>query len=223
MAPANLPGGAGVTRHPAAAALRVSPRGAGRACCASGYAPPDEPGDLYQAIGDYRASLSLRMLRPIRRYRPSPVSASEFMKYLAQPIARRANIEDGCTEKFWESRVKCQRVLDEAAGLSAMAYVGLNPVGAAMARDLEGSDYTSIQLRIRDQLIGSFRQGQRVVEVEVNAPTRYPPEPGCPASRFRTASFGRHLLGELLFPKIGAQIETRHANFHDPRASRTFR
>jgi hypothetical protein len=34
--------------------------------------------------------------------------------------------------------------------LSAMVYVDLNPVRAAMAEDLEDSDYTSIQQRIRD-------------------------------------------------------------------------
>ncbi len=46
-------------------------------------------------------------------------SVSEFMKYLSQPIARRANIEGGCTGKFWESRFKCQ-LLDDAAVLSAV-------------------------------------------------------------------------------------------------------
>jgi hypothetical protein len=33
-------------------------------------------------------------------------------------------------------------LLDEAAVLSAMVYVDLNPVRAAMAQDLEDSDYT---------------------------------------------------------------------------------
>jgi hypothetical protein len=41
-------------------------------------------------------------------------------------------------------------LLDEAAVLSAMVYVDLNPVRAAMAQDLEDSDYTSIQQRIRE-------------------------------------------------------------------------
>jgi hypothetical protein len=78
------------------------------------------------------------------------LQVSEFMKYLSQPIARRANIEDDCKGKFWESRFKCQRLLDEAAVLSAMVYVDLNPVRAATAQDLEDSDFTSIQQRIRD-------------------------------------------------------------------------
>ena len=78
----------------------------------------------------------------IANMRERLASVSEFMKYLSQPIARRANIEDDCKGKFWESRFKCQRLLDEAAVLSAMVYVDLNPVRAAMAQDLEDSDYT---------------------------------------------------------------------------------
>jgi hypothetical protein len=57
----------------------------------------------------------------------------------------RANIEDDCKGKFRESRFRCQRLLDEAAVLSTMVYVDLNPVRAAMAQDLDDSDYTSIQ------------------------------------------------------------------------------
>jgi REP element-mobilizing transposase RayT len=86
----------------------------------------------------------------IANMRERLASVSEFMKYLSQPIARRANIEDDCKGKFWESRFKCQRLLDEAAVLSAMVYVDLNPVRAATAQDLEDSDFTSIQQRIRD-------------------------------------------------------------------------
>ncbi len=86
----------------------------------------------------------------IANMRERLASVSEFMKYLSQPIALRANIEDDCKGKFWESRFKCQRLLDEAAVLSAMVYVDLNPVRAAMAQDLEDSDYTSIQQRIRE-------------------------------------------------------------------------
>jgi hypothetical protein len=83
-----------------------------------------------------------RLDRGIANMHERLASVSEFVKYLSQPIARRANIEDDCKGKFWESRFKCQRLLDEAAVLSAMVYVDLNPVRAAMAQDLEDSDYT---------------------------------------------------------------------------------
>ncbi len=71
-------------------------------------------------------------------------SLSWFMKALNEPIARRANREDNCTHgrsfrrrffrlrengtsctpcagKFWESRFKCQALLEEQAVLSCMA------------------------------------------------------------------------------------------------------
>ena len=73
---------------------------------------------------------------------------SWFMKALNENISRRANKEDECSGHFWEARFKSQALLDEKAVLSAMAYVDLNPVRAAMATTPETSDHTSIKLRI---------------------------------------------------------------------------
>ena len=70
------------------------------------------------------------------------------MKVLNENVARRANKEDECGGHFWESRYKSQALLDEKAVLSAIAYVDLNPIRAAMADTPETSDHTSIKMRV---------------------------------------------------------------------------
>jgi hypothetical protein len=74
---------------------------------------------------------------------------SWLMKCLVEPIARRANAEDGCKGRFWEGRFKVQRLCDERAVLAAMVYVDLNPVRAGMVSRLEASHHTSLAVRLQ--------------------------------------------------------------------------
>jgi len=71
------------------------------------------------------------------------------MRMMCQPIAQRINHEDGATGRVWQDRYRAIRILDEATLLACAAYVDLNPIRAAMAETLEGSQYTSVQKRIR--------------------------------------------------------------------------
>jgi hypothetical protein len=85
----------------------------------------------------------------IAQLRKRLCSLSWFMGRLNEFIARSANAEDKVKGRFWESRFKCQVLLDDIALIACMAYVDLNPIRAGLAATLEDSDFTSIQERIR--------------------------------------------------------------------------
>lgn len=85
----------------------------------------------------------------IAKYRKRLGSLSWFMRFLNEYIARAANKEDDVKGRFWESRFKCQVLLDTAAIAGGMVYVDLNPIRARIAQTPEDSDFTGIQQRIR--------------------------------------------------------------------------
>ena len=87
--------------------------------------------------------------RVLKKLRINLTSISWFMRALNHHIACRANKEDECKGKFWESRFTSQALLDQTALLSCMTYVDLNPIRAGAADTPEKSDFTSIQDRLR--------------------------------------------------------------------------
>jgi len=145
--------------------------------------PPDEK-DIC-ALADCPARIS--------QLRRRLSSLSWFMGRLNEFIARAANKEDRVKGRFWESRFKCQALLDEAAIAACMVYVDLNPIRAGLAGTPEESEFTSIQERIRvwqketmttsavpgeaaeDMQSGSFDGGSPMLE---NAPKISNPIPG---------------------------------------------
>ena len=99
--------------------------------------------------GEIHTQAELRKVNEmVAEFRERLMSVSWYMKSINEHIARQANDEDKCTGHFWESRFKCQALLDERALLTCMAYVDLNPIRACMAKDLHGSEFTSIKERI---------------------------------------------------------------------------
>ena len=104
----------------------------------------------------------------VETYRSRLGDLSWYMRVFNESIARMANAEDGVTGRFWEGRFKSQALLDDAAVLTAMAYVDLNPIRAKLADTPETSDYTAI--------------AERLAELHGRAPDSPPPGSTSPAS-----------------------------------------
>ena len=91
------------------------------------------------------------------------------MRVLNESIARKANEEDDVTGHFWEGRFKSQALLDEAAILTVIAYVDLNPIRAGIANSLLDSKYTSVAMRLQELLEQEEEQRQKTAEEQAEA------------------------------------------------------
>jgi putative transposase len=112
---------------------------------------PRKPGSKKKPIPSTEDQIRALLASPkrIAELRKRLSSLSWFMGRLNEFIARAANKEDKVKGRFWESRFKCQVLLDDIAIIAGMAYVDLNPIRAGLAATPEESNFTSIQERIR--------------------------------------------------------------------------
>ncbi|MCB1740665.1 MAG: hypothetical protein KDK91_09865 [Gammaproteobacteria bacterium] len=111
--------------------------------------PPMRDGQVDMNLQAMRRDALLCRPHEIERLRKVLGSLSGFMKHLKQPIACRANQEDGCRGHFFESRFYSGALLDDASVCAAMAYVDLNPIRARISDSLEASVDASIASRLQ--------------------------------------------------------------------------
>ena len=111
--------------------------------------PPRVAGEVDEIAREVRRQAILSSPEQAAKLRSDLGSVSMFMKYFKQPIALRANQEDGCDGHFWEQRFYSGAILDETSLIAAMAYVDLNPVRAKIAQSIEASRHTSAYRRLK--------------------------------------------------------------------------
>jgi REP element-mobilizing transposase RayT len=99
----------------------------------------------------------------IKKIRTRLSDISWWMRFLCQKIGQKANREDKEVGKFWQSRFRAVRLLDETAILACAAYVDLNPIRAAIAETIEDSEFTSAQQRAQE-LQASLASDEHVLQ-----------------------------------------------------------
>lgn len=74
---------------------------------------------------------------------------SWWMRLLSQRVAQKANVENQIAGKFWQSRYRAVRLIEDEVSLACAAYMDLNPTRAGIAQTIEDSKSTSARLRLQ--------------------------------------------------------------------------
>ena len=93
-----------------------------------------------------------RILDDVKKVKATRLRLSDigwWVRLLCQSLSIRANQEDQESGRFWQSRFRAERILDDSTLVACTAYVDLNPIRAAITDGLETSEVTSAQLRIK--------------------------------------------------------------------------
>lgn len=89
------------------------------------------------------------LMPDVDEYRKRLSDISWMMRLACQPIARRANKEDGVDGRFFAKRFGCERLKTPADVLAYSIYVDLNIVRAGLAETPESSEFSSAYDRIQ--------------------------------------------------------------------------
>ncbi len=100
---------------------------------------------------EQRIEQAMRNKKRIQQMRRRLSKISWFMGILCENIARRANKEDGCHGKFFETRFKCRECADPHGMLICALYVDLNPIKA-------GEAFRLVRRATRRPTSGSWRK-----------------------------------------------------------------
>jgi len=134
-----------------------------------GFATNRELPSIPFTLPDY-----LQLLDSVGRavYPDKKGSISEHSPAILQRLGINVAVFVEHSNQFFDSRYKCQALLDDKALLTAMAYVDLNPVRSVMAETPEKSEFTSICERIKE-----LRQSQGAVAPVVSVAPLMPMMP----------------------------------------------
>ena len=166
--------------------------------------PPTERGEVVEALKPERRELMLGDPKRLSRARRTLGSLSHFMKHLKQPVARRANLEDGCEGHFFEQRFYSGALLTEEALVAAMAYIDLNPVRAKLAKRIGDIRDASIAARLQVNSAEALADYLRPVVsgIEAHAPAGALPPPDEPLA---------WRIGDILEASAPEQFEAEDA------------
>jgi hypothetical protein len=87
--------------------------------------------------------------KKIEEIRKRLCDVSWFMAALCEYIARRANLEEGVSGRYWQGRFSCREITSEAGLLVVGIYVDLNEWRAGLAATLEESLHSSLGCRLK--------------------------------------------------------------------------
>ncbi len=110
--------------------------------------------------------------KEIARLRKRLSCVSWFIGTLCENIARRANKEDDCLGRFWESRYKCRECVSDGGILLCGIYVDLNPEKAGEASSPETArliaDLPPLGSSLRTRLISTMPAHQELSKTRVS-------------------------------------------------------